>query len=129
MEVGWGGVGRAAERARGCWGHCWGHCWEMPWSRAVWGWGGGATASVLEMSPDVAALKGGQVKSGISPVSGSVPLGASVSAATAPRCSESHASPPGWFRGRVRSGGSSCVKSCRGRQSPGPPENVLSPLM
>lgn len=48
---------------------------------------------MLEMSPDVAALKGGQVGSLNQPQCPALfPLGASVSAATAPRCSESHAS-------------------------------------
>ena len=50
MEVGWGEAGRAAKRARGGWGPGAGQC------------GGGekgATASVLEMSPGVAAPKGG----------------------------------------------------------------------
>lgn len=129
----WAGVGLAGQqREPGVLGHCWEHCWEMPWSRAAWGWGGGATASALEMSPGVAALKGAQVGS----------LNQPQCPALFPWEPQSlHPQPPGVLKamsplqvgsqGRVRSRREQlCPKSCRGRR--GRPrssgENVLSPL-
>ena len=70
----------------------------MPWSRAVWGWGEGGYSVRVGHEPWCGCPKrgvGGESES--APVSASVPLGASVSAPTPPRCSESHESPPCWF--------------------------------
>lgn len=70
----------------------------MPWSRAMWGWGEGGYSVRVGDEPWCGCPKRGVSRESESaPVSASVPLGASVSAPTPPRCSESHESPPGWF--------------------------------
>lgn len=118
MEVGWGGAGRAAERARGAWGTVGEQ--RCPGVGQCGGGEKGATVSVLEMSPGVAALKGGWAGS----------LNQPQCLAVFPWEPQSlHPHPPGVLRAKsplqvgsqrsVRSRPEQlCPKSCRGQQGP-----------
>ena len=99
MEVDWGGAGRAAERARGA-GALLGALLGDALEQGSVGVGRRGYSICAGDEPWCGCPErgtGGESES--APVSGSVPLGASVSAPTAPRCSESHESTPGWFTG------------------------------